>query len=414
MREAVDDAVAELPWIVSVDDHVIEPPSVWSTRLPARYKDRGPRVQRLPAGQLELSGARYIERPGTDGPLVDYWVYEDLHMSLKRAVAAAGRDRGDMTMTATTYDDIRPGCYEPGARLLDMDTNWTQASLCFPNFPRFCGQTFLEAQDRELALLCVLAYNDWMVEEWCAPSGGRLLPLCLVPLWDAQLAADEIRRNAARGVRAVAFTEIPPYLALPSIHSGYWDPFFAACDETGTVLCLHIGSGTKMPSTSPDAPLSVPVTIGFGNCMNSMADFLFSGKLAQFPGLRVMYAEGQIGWIPYLLERADDVWKQHRAWVSTGGDIGEPPSTYYYRQVYGCFFRDRHGLQSLEQVGVDNVMFEVDYPHSDSTWPDSKAVALELMGDLPADVVRKLVRGNAISLLGLHDLAETPVTRAGR
>ncbi len=389
------------PRIVSVDDHVIEPPTVWIDRLPARLRDEGPRVERLPAGELRLEGARYVERPGASGPPVDYWVYDGRFQSLKRAVAAAGRHRDDMTMTGTTFDDVLPGCYEPGERLADMDRNWTDASLCFPNFPRFCGQTFLEASDKDLALLCVRAYNDWMVEEWTANSGGRLVPLCLVPLWDAGLAADEVRRNAARGVRAVTFSEIPPYLGLPSIHSGYWDGLFASCADTGTVLCLHIGSGTKMPSTSPDAPLGVNVTIGYGNCIASLADFLFSGKLAQFPGLRLMYAEGQIGWIPYLLERADDVWEQHRAWIGGVGSTTEPPSTYYYRQVFGCFFRDRHGLRSLEECGVDNVMFEVDYPHSDSTWPDSKAVAMDLMAGLPESTVTKLVRGNAISLLGL-------------
>ena len=391
----------DLPRIVSVDDHVIEPPNVWTDRLPAKQREHGPRVARLPAGELRLEGARYVERPGTDGPSVDYWMYEGLTMSLKRAVTAAGRDRDDMTMTGTTFDDVRPGCYDVDARLLDMDRNWTEASLCFPNFPRFCGQTFLEAKDRDLALLCVEAYNDWMVDEWCGTSGGRLIPLCLVPLWDSTLAAKEVLRNAARGVRAVAFSEIPPYLGLPSIHSDYWDPFFAACSDTGTVLCLHIGSGTKMPATSPDAPLGVNVTIGFGNCMNSLADFLFSGKLAEFPGLRLMYAEGQIGWIPYLLERADDVWKQHRAWVSGPKTSSEPPSSFYYRQVFGCFFRDQHGIDSLDACGADNVMFEVDYPHSDSTWPDSKAVAMELMQGLPANTVRKLVRSNAIRLLGL-------------
>jgi predicted TIM-barrel fold metal-dependent hydrolase len=394
-----------MPLIVSVDDHVIEPPTVWADRLPAALRDSGPRVVRLPAGELRLEGARYVERPGTDGPLVDYWVYEDLTQSLKRAVAAAGRPRDEMTMTGTTYDDMRPGCFQVAERLLDMDRNWTEASLCFPNFPRFCGQTFLEAKDRDLALLCVKAYNDWMVDDWCGDSGGRLIPLCIVPLWDAALAADEIRRNAARGVRAVAFSEIPPYLGLPSIHSGYWDQFFAACADTGTVLCLHIGSGTKMPSTSSDAPLGVNVTIGFGNCMNSLADFLFSGKLAQFPGLRLMYAEGQIGWIPYLLERADDVWMQHRAWIGGPREATEPPSTFYYRQVFGCFFRDRHGLASLDACGVDNVMFEVDYPHSDSTWPDTKAVALDIMRDLPDATIAKLVRTNAIRLLGLDYLS---------
>ncbi len=152
-------APADVPWIVSVDDHVIEPPSLWVSRLAARYREAGPHVERLPAGELALSGARYVERPGTDGPLVDYWVNGDLYQSLKRAVTAAGRPRDEMTMTATTYEDVRAGCYDPVARLRDMDTNWTQASLSFPNFPRFCGQTFLEATDRELAGLCVRAAN---------------------------------------------------------------------------------------------------------------------------------------------------------------------------------------------------------------------------------------------------------------
>jgi predicted TIM-barrel fold metal-dependent hydrolase len=402
-----EEAPLDIPWIVSVDDHVIEPPSLWTARLPAKRRGEGPRVERLPAGSLQLSGAKYLERPGTDGPLVDYWVYEDLYLSLKRAVTAVGRPRSEVTMTATTYDDVRRGCFDPVERVRDMHTNWTQASFSFPNFPRFCGQTFLEARDKELALLCVRAYNDWMVDEWCAGSDGRLVPLCIVPLWDPLLAAEEVRRNAARGVRAACFSEIPAYLGLPSIHTGEWDPFFAVCEETGTVLCLHIGSGTKMPSTSPDAPLAVTITIGFGNCMNSLADWLFSGKLAQFPGLRLLYAESQIGWIPYLLERADDVWKQHHAWVATAGEMDELPSTYYYRQVYGCFFRDHHGMFSIDACGEDNVMFEVDYPHSDSTWPDSRAVAEDTMAGLSPDVVHKLVRGNAIRLFDL-DLPETP------
>ncbi len=118
-----------------------------------------------------------------------------------------------------------------------------------------------------------------------------------------------------------------------------------------------------------------------------------------------MYAEGQIGWIPYFLERADDVWKQHRAWVAGPAGVTEPPSTYYYRQVFSCFFRDHHGLHSLDACGVDNVMFEVDYPHSDSTWPDSKRMALELMAGQPQRTVRKLVRENAITLLGCPDRA---------
>ncbi len=280
--------------------------------------------------------------------------------------------------------------------------NWVEASLSFPTFPRFCGQTFLEAKDREVAEACVYAYNDWTVEEWCGDSRGRLIPLPIIPLWDAELAAAEVRRNAARGCRAVCFSEIPAVLGLPSIHSGDWDPFFAACAETSTVVCMHIGSSSKMPATSGDAPVAVAATLSFGNAMSSLTDFLFSGVLVRFPELKLAYSEGQIGWIPYILERADDVWLEHRAWGGVRDIVPEPPSTYYYRQVYGCFFRDRHGIESLRTVGVDNTTFETDYPHTDSTWPDTKKVAQELMDGLSDDVVYKLVRGNAIRMLDLE------------
>src|SRR3954451_4740605 len=164
-----------------------------------------------------------------------------------------------------------------------MEMNHVEASLSFPSFPRYCGQTFLEASDRELAAACVTAYNDWMVDEWCGDSGGRLVALIIVPLWDAELAAAEVRRNAARGVRAVCFSEIPPHLGLPSIHTGFWDPFFEACQETSTVVCMHIGSPSRMPATSGDAPVAVAASLSFNNAMASLADFLFSGVLIKFP-----------------------------------------------------------------------------------------------------------------------------------
>jgi predicted TIM-barrel fold metal-dependent hydrolase len=304
-------------------------------------------------------------------------------------------------MVPITYDDMRPGCYDPVARLADMDLNWTEASLSFPTFPRFCGQTFLERRDKELADACVRAYNDWMFEEWCAGSGGRLIPLPIVQLWDAGLAAAEVRRNAARGGRAVAFTEIPPFLGLPSVHTDYWDPFFDACAETGTVVCMHIGSSSKMPSTSADAPAAVGSTLTYMNAAMSLVDYLMSGVLERFPALRLAYSEGQIGWIPYILERADVVWRENRAWGGVADRVTKPPSELFRQHVYGCFFDDAHGLASLEVIGEDNVTFETDYPHSDSTWPHTKKVAMEIMAGLDDDVIRKIVRTNAIRMLQL-------------
>ena len=201
----------------------------------------------------------------------------------------------------------------------------------------------------------------------------------------------------------MCFSEIPTHLGLPSINSGAWDPFFAACDETQTTVCMHIGSSSKMPAASPDAPAAVNATLSFNNSFASLTDFLFSGVFIKFANLKVAYSEGQIGWVPYLLERADDVWQEHRAWGGVAELIPEPPSTYYYRQVFGCFFRDRHGLDALDKVGVDNITFETDYPHTDSTWPNTLAVAQDLMGHLPQDAVDKICRTNAQRMLGLSD-----------
>ena len=393
---------ASLPKIISVDDHVVEPAHLWQTWLPARWRDRGPRVERRGIGTMKhVGGGAYEQTFDPDGPQADCWIFGDLVYINKRHVAAVGFDRDDMTMSPITYDEMRPGCHEPKARLEDMDMNWVEASLCFPTFPRFCGQTFTETNDRELGLACIEAYNDWMVEEWCGDSGGRLIPLVIVPLWDAQLAADEVRRNAARGVHAVCFSEIPSHLGLPSIHGGYWDPFFAACAETDTVVCMHIGSSSRMPATSGDAPVAVAATLSFNNAMASMTDFLFSGVLIRFPQLKLAYSEGQIGWIPYVLERADTVWVEHRAWGGVRDTIPEPPSTYYYRQIFGCFFRDHHGIDAIDKVGVDNITFETDYPHTDSTWPDTQKVAAELMDGLPAYPICKIMRDNAIRMLWL-------------
>jgi predicted TIM-barrel fold metal-dependent hydrolase len=392
----------ELPRIISVDDHVVEPAHVWKTWLPEKFRAAGPRVERHGLGGLKfLGGTSYQYEIDESAPPCDIWIYEDLMYPHKRHVAAAGFSRDEMKLEPITYDEMRPGCYEPKARVDDMTMNWVEASLCFPTFPRFCGQTFAEAKDREVAMACVLAYNDWMVEEWCGDSRGALIPLCLIPLWDVDAAAVEVRRNASRGVRAVCFSEIPTHLGLPSIHTGYWDPFFAACQETRTVVCMHIGSSSRMPTASPDAPPAVQATLSFNNSMASLADFLFSGVLVRFPKLKLAYSEGQIGWLPYALERADDVWREHRAWGGVADIVPEPPSTYYYRNVFSCFFRDKHGLASLDICGEDNVTFETDYPHTDSTWPDTKQVATEMMRGLSAPVIEKIVRKNAIRMLDL-------------
>jgi predicted TIM-barrel fold metal-dependent hydrolase len=405
--------VEGLPKVISVDDHVAEPPHVWQDRLPAKLREQGPRIERARWGEMHLiGGARYTQEQTDDGQWGDYWVYEGKlvylhkrHVTIPLDATPGGDltkfDRSKLTLTPITYDEMRPGCYEPKARIEDLQAAGVDGSLAFPTFPRFCGQTFYEGDDKELGLACVKAYNDWMIDEWCADSEGHLIPLCLIPLWDVELAVAEIQRNAARGAHAVCFSEIPTHLGLPSIHTGYWDPFFAACQETKTTICMHIGSSSKMPAASPDAPPTTETMLGFYNSMASLGDYLFSGVLVRFPTLKFAYSEGQIGWIPYALERADNVWEYHAAWTKTKDTIPERPSSYYRGRIFGCFTTDNHGIASIAEVGEDNICFETDYPHTDTTWPFVQREAARVLADLTDEQRYKILRGNAIRMLEL-------------
>lgn len=394
----------EVPRIISVDDHVVEPPWLWQNRLPSRFKPQAPRVERR-FGYVEWTAdmrLNFVEDKDAPGAgWGDVWVYDDLQWPLTAGWAQIGSMSNIEAMTAVTYDDIEPGCYEQASRLADMDANHTDASLCFPTFPRFCGQTFLERGARDLSLACIRAYNDWMIEEWCGGAGaGHLIPLTLIPLWDASLAADEIRRCASLGSFAVAFSECPPHLGLPSIHSGQWNPVFAACQETDTVVNMHIGSSSRAPATSDDAPLLVTSVLTSQNSEAAFADWLSSGLLAKFPSLRIVLSEGQVGWIPYILERLDSGWDRSAKFDRYMREkLPQRPSSYLPGRVFGCIFDDAVGLRNRDAIGITQIMFETDYPHADSTFPSSRSTAEWLIEDagLNGQEAWSLVRGNAIS-----------------
>jgi predicted TIM-barrel fold metal-dependent hydrolase len=252
-----------------------------------------------------------------------------------------------------------------------------------------------------------------MIDEWCGPSGGRLVPLCLVPLWDPELAAAEVRRNASRGCRAVSFSEFPSMLGLPSIHDSgrHWDPLFSACDETSTVICMHFGSSSQTPSTSADAPKGVNMAMTFSSAQGAFIDWLFSGVLARFANLRIAFSESQIGWMPFVLERLDNIFRKSLAWAGLDPVITDLPSSYVPGHVYGCFFDDDFGLSVRDAIGLRQITFETDYPHQDTTWPESrdKVAHAEI---LTAEEVVAVVRGNAIELFGLQD--SLPSSRSGR
>jgi predicted TIM-barrel fold metal-dependent hydrolase len=281
---------------------------------------------------------------------------------------------------------------------MDLDGVWAQ--VCFPSFARFAGTRFLECQDRQLALLCVQAYNDFMIDEWCGHDPARQIPLALLPLWDIDASVAELERSAAKGARAVSFPENPAPLGLPTWHSRAWDPVLAAAEAAGLPLCMHFGTSGQTTATSPDCPDSVRYTLLACNSMGLAADLLLSGVFARFPGLRVALSEGGIGWIPYFLERVDWTWEGHRK-MEPRIDFGVRPSEMFAGHLFGCFIVDEAGLEQRHRIGVSQVMWESDYPHPDSAWPHSRQRLADGVVDIPDDEVRLMVETNARRLFGL-------------
>jgi predicted TIM-barrel fold metal-dependent hydrolase len=390
------------PGIISVDDHLVEPPDLWTSQTPASLKGRAPRVERGGAHFAYRGGLFQAVRDDVDGLPCDWWIIDGLpDVPTTRVASAVSWAPHERDMVPATFEEMLPGCYSREARLADMDLAGIDGSLCFPTVPRFGGTQFLGIADRQFALWCVQAYNDWMMDHWCAgPAEGRLFPVVIVPLWDPQLCADEVRRCAAKGSVTVAFVENPTKQELPSIHTDHWDPFLRACEETATVISMHIGT-SGIFSTSLDAPALVSSSLTHVHSSGTFCDWLLSGKFVQFPNLRISLAEGQVGWMPYQLERLDKVWEHNRAWGDV--DLPEPPSTYVAGHVWGCIFDDEHGLANRDAIGMSQIMFETDYPHSDSTWPDCQDAARRVIAaaGLDGHEAWQLVRGNAIECFGL-------------
>jgi hypothetical protein len=368
------------PWmkLLSTDDHLIEHPRVWSDRLPAKYLGAGPRI----VDQARPSG----------GPPSEVWSYENRIYPYIGLNAVAGKKPEEFGTEPTRYDEMIPGCYDPKARLVDMDIDGVWGAINFPSFPKFAGTVFLEGEDKELARLCVQAWNDYVLDEWCAAAPDRFIPMIILPLWDVDACVAEIRRDANKGAKCIAFPENPVPLGLPSLHTDHWDPVFAAAVETDMPITMHFGTSGKPPITAPEAPMAVMIALFGCNSMYATVDLLFSPTLHKFPDLKVGLSEGGIGWIPYILERSDMTWERHRHYQNINQTVR--PSDLFRKHFHGCFIDDFFGVENRRHIGVDNITWECDYPHSDSYWPHSRKRAAEAFVDVPDEEVHKMVELN--------------------
>ncbi len=390
-------------WLISTDDHVIEPPHVWLTHLPAKFRDRAPRVI----------------RDADDGHWK--WQFEDKRNVISGLSAVAGTPSSTWDPLPMNLETPRFAAYNsPEARVEAMNEDHVIASMLFPTYGRFCGQTFLEANDKELGLACMQAYNDWMIDEWCASAPGRFIPLAVVPLWDGELAAREARRAAAKGAKSISFTENPSVLGLPSLHdrNRYWDPLLQACVELGLPLSIHIGSSSRVRLAAPDVPLIEGASFMALAPHETTIDWIWSGNLIRYPELKIVLSESGVAWMPALIERMRR--DQHRwRWVrdsdttfegdvltgdprsrgerSPFGDIpaGFDPLDAYHRSIFPSVVTDDYGWEALDYLGVDNILVETDYPHGDSAFPHSAETIKSNLRHLPEAQRVKILRGNA-------------------
>jgi predicted TIM-barrel fold metal-dependent hydrolase len=379
----IDDVI-----LVSVDDHVVEPAHMFEGRVPARYVDAAPRLVRREDGSMA-------------------WIYDGQELVNIALNAVAGRPPSEYAFEPTSIDEIRPGCYDVHARVKDMDAGGVLGSMCFASFPRYCGQIFMHTTDREQGAAMVRAYNDWHIDEWSGTYPGRFIPLALPMIWDAELSAAEVRRVAAKGCHAISFSSNPYALGLPSIYSDSWDPLWAACADVGTVVCMHIGSSSTNVVTSPDAPPESIYSLSPINLIEAATDVVWSPMLRKFPALRVALSEGGIGWIPYFLERVDYIYEHTRHW--TGLDLGDRlPSQVFNEHVVGCFIDDAFGLESRRHLNIDNITWECDYPHSDSTWPYGPERLMAGLAGLTDDEIDKVTHTNAMRIFDYDPFRHIP------
>jgi predicted TIM-barrel fold metal-dependent hydrolase len=362
--------------IVSVDDHALEPPDTFTGRMPARFADRTPRVVRDDNG-------------------VDWWEVGEERSPLLGADALTSWEPPAKYLGPLNFDEIRPAAWNIDERVRDMDIAGIAASLTFPSAPfGFAGQRFSRIADADFGLAAMRAYNDWIIEDWAARHSSRIIPQQITWLRDAEIAAAEVRANAERGFRAVSFTENPEKLGYPTIHSGYWDPFLQACAETGTVVNLHVGSSSETLVPSSDSPPEVLGLLFSVNAFAACSDWLYSGIAVKFPDIRITLSESGIGWVPMLIDKLEYV-------MRTGSGWNEPsisPVELLHRNFWFSSFYDPRTFELREHIGVDRVMIESDYPHFDSSWPDTQTMLGKQFAGFTDDEVARVTSKNALEV----------------
>ncbi|MET1002074.1 MAG: amidohydrolase family protein [Acidimicrobiia bacterium] len=387
--------VIPLIQIVDADTHLVEPPDLWTARMPSRWADMAPHV-------------RWDEQHQEEA-----WFVGDQRLAPVAAAAQAGWSEYPPDHPRR-WADADPATWDPKLRLGRMDEYGIHAQVLYPNVALFNSAMLQEVDEAEVQLATVQAYNDYQTE-FASVAPDRFLPMTSLPFWDLAATLQEMQRCADAGHKGIVFSQDPSAFGLPGLTDRHWDPMWAAAQEMRLPVNFHIASGDTSlldraghPDNGPHANYaSMGVSFFLGNA-RTIAQLTCGGICHRFPELAFVSVESGIGWIPFALDSLDWQWK------NCGVHLEHPeydllPSEYFARQIYGCFWFERDtALFAIERLGADNVLFETDFPHPTSMSPGPATAAVapdvyidEVFGGLPDDTLRKILHDNAARIYHL-------------
>ncbi|MSQ26461.1 MAG: amidohydrolase [Dehalococcoidia bacterium] len=378
--------------VISTDDHMQEAPHAWLARMSAQqWGDKIPQVRH--------------EADGNDG----WYLYGTKVVGGGGMTGGLGTTHGawaDRTKVPRRMDEMPKIVYVPAERIKAMDQDGVDAHTFFPNVSGFAGNRLCDPLfPEDFRLQAIRAYNDYQIEEWSRPHPGRFITLAVLPLWDVGHAVAELHRTAKLGINGVSFC-LPQGYGFRNFADPYWDPLWQAAQETDLSFNLHFGASglagvLSMPTWEGQSEMRTLAQASVRTMASNvtiMTLVLFSGVLERFPRLKIVSSESGLGWIPYVLEIADHQWDSQRL-MQDGSKV--KPSELFKRQCYANFWFEVFGPAVRHHIGLDNIMWESDFPHPTCTWPNSQSYIHRSMDSWPEAERHKVLVDNAVRLYHL-------------
>jgi predicted TIM-barrel fold metal-dependent hydrolase len=361
--------------LISGDSHVNEPPDLWTTRLESKFRDRAPRMERFEQG--------------------DAWVIEGALDPINFGGNCNVGLPPEQRPPWIKWEDVRPGGYDPEARIAEQDQDGVDAEVLYPT-PRISNSLFFNTDDVDFHLACIRAYNDWL-SEYASHAPDRLWGVAMLPNVGVDRAVAELERT--RGLPGLRGAMIGQYPHGGGMIEPEDDGLWAAAESTGVPISIHVGFAlTPAGDKARMHKVQASGVVRFTDAPVRASQFVDSGVFDRFPALDLVLVEVDSGWLPYLREQMND--RFSRQAVGTRPAIAKRPGDYFETNIHSTFITDSFAVRVRKDVGVSQMLWSSDYPHGGANWPDSWKVIEDHFAGVPDDEKQAILAGNALRLYG--------------